>query len=90
MRSLAPLMIIHTEEESALFTNAAPPVNAWWKAEDRIADAPIGTWELVWREWRGDIIHEGWIQRVLEGTPGDFMHYLTRYKGGEPSPLPLQ
>jgi hypothetical protein len=90
IRSAAPLAIIHREDQSAFFTNAAPPVNVWWKAEDRIAEAVVGTWELVWREWRGDIIHEGWIQRVSEGTEGDFMHYLTRYKGGDPSPLPLQ
>lgn len=82
MRVLAPLAIIHKEGESALFTNAAPPVNAWWAAEDR---AELGAWELVWREWRGEEIHEGWVQRLEEGC----MHYLTRYKGGEASPLPL-
>lgn len=88
-RYLSPLAIIHKEDESPFYTNAAPPVNAWWKAEDRITDSPIGTWELVWREWRGDIIHEGWVQRVLFGTEGDFMHYLTRYPGDDFSPLPL-
>lgn len=80
MRPVAPLAIIHTEEP-ALFTNAAPPLNAWWAAEDRAEG-----WELVWREWRGEVIHEAWVQRVSCG----FMHYLTRYKGGEPSPLPLR
>lgn len=90
MRVISPLAIIHAEKEPALFTNAAPPLNAWWAAEDRIADQPAGTWELVWREHYKDSIHEGWIQRVSVGTQGDFLHYLTRYKGGEPSPLPLQ
>ena len=81
MRPLAPLAIIHKEGEPALFTNAAPPVNAWWAAEDRAEG-----WELVWREWRGEEIHEAWVQRLEVGC----MHYLTRYKGGEASPLPLQ
>ena len=84
MRPLAPLAIIHKEGEPALFTNAAPPLNAWWTAEDRVAE--LGAWELVWREWRGEEIHEAWVQRLEEGC----MHYLTRYKGGEASPLPLQ
>ena len=90
MRPIAPLAIIHSENQEGMFTNAAPPLNAWWAAEDRIADQPAGTWELVWREHYKDSIHEGWIQRVSVGTQGDFLHYLTRYKGGEPSPLPLQ
>jgi hypothetical protein len=90
MRPIAPLAIIHPENQECMFTNAAPPLNAWWAAEDRIADAPAGTWELVWREYYKDSIHEGWVQRVSVGTQGDFLHYLTRYKGGEPSPLPLQ
>jgi hypothetical protein len=77
------LAIIHAEEP-ALFTNAAPPLNAWWAAEDRVINQ--GDWELVWREWRGEVIHEAWVQRLSCG----FMHYLTRYKGGEPSPLPLK
>ena len=81
MRPLAPLAIIHKEGESAFFTNAAPPVNAWWAAEDRAEG-----WELVWREWRGEEIHEGWVQRLEAGC----MHYLARYKSGEASPLPLQ
>ena len=86
MRTVAPLAIIHTHEQEAMFTNAAPPLNAWWAAEDRIKDAPLGTWELVWREYFRDDIHEGWVERVSEEG---FLHYLTRYKGGEESPLPL-
>ena len=83
MRPVAPLGIIHADGEPALFTNAAPPLNAWWAAEDRVTDQE---WELVWREWRGEVIHEAWVQRLSCG----FMHYLTQYKGGEPSPLPLK
>jgi hypothetical protein len=90
MRFIAPLVIIHEEDEEPMFTNAAPPLNAWWAAEDRIKNEPVGTWELVWREHYNDTIHEGWIQRVIENTEGDFLHYLTRYKDSEPSPLPLQ
>ena len=90
MRPIAPLVIIHPENQEGMFTNAAPPLNAWWAAEDRIKTEPVGTWELVWREHYNDTIHEGWIQRVTENTEGDFLHYLTRYKDSEPSPLPLQ
>ena len=84
MRPLAPLAIVHRDGETALFTNAAPPVNVWWAAEDRILHSEPGTRELVWREWRGEVIHEGWVMRVKNG----FMHYLTRYK--DRSPLPLR
>jgi len=92
MRPIAPLAIIHTDDQEAIFTNAAPPLNAWWAAEDRIKDSPVGTWELVWRDYNKNDIHEGWVQRVLHSEDrmqGEFLHYLTRYKGGEPSPLPL-
>jgi hypothetical protein len=86
MRPISPMGIIHSAEP-ALFMNAAPPLNAWWAAEDRVVDrgGETGEWEMVWREWRGEVIHEGWVQRLDCG----FMHYLTRYKGGEASPLPV-
>jgi hypothetical protein len=90
MRFIAPLVIIHEEDEEAMFTNAAPPLNAWWAAEDRIKNEPVGTWELVWREHYTDTIHEGWVQRVTQNTECDCLHYMTRYKDSEPSPLPLQ
>jgi hypothetical protein len=78
-------------EEPTDFETSAPPINVWWAAEDKIANDPIGSWALVWRQYYGEMIHEGWVQRVSEGGENvcAFLHYMTRYRGGTPSLLPL-
>jgi hypothetical protein len=92
LRPVSPLAIVCFEgEEPCMFETGAPPINVWWAAEDRIQNSPIGSWELVWRQHCGDMIHEGWVQNVSEGGEDvcRCLHYLTRYRGGTSSPLPL-
>jgi len=92
LRPVSPLVIICFEgEEPELFETSAPPLNVWWAAEDRIANDAVGSWELVWRRHHGEMIHEGWVQSVSEGGEDvcKCLHYMTRYRGGTPSPLPL-
>jgi hypothetical protein len=92
LRPVSPLAIIYyAGEEPTRFETSAPPINVWWAAEDRIKNDPIGSWELVWRQYHGEMIHEGWVQRVSQGRADccACMHYITVYRGGTPSPLPL-
>lgn len=92
LRPVSPLVIICFEgEEPELFITSAPPLNVWWAAEDRIANDAVGSWALVWRQHYGEMIHEGWVQSVSEGGEDvcKCLHYITRYRGGTPSPLPL-
>jgi hypothetical protein len=90
VRPIVPLFTIHAKGDEVAYVSAAPPINVWWRAEDRCADRPRHSWSLVWREWRDDMIHEAWIHRYAENGDGcDFAHYLTRYPGGTTSPLPL-
>lgn len=89
-RPIAPLLTIHVQGDEVDYLSAVPPINVWWRVEDRCADQPLHSWNIVWREWRDDMIHEGWIHRFAENADGrDFAHYCTRYPGGTTSPLPL-
>jgi hypothetical protein len=92
LRLLSPLAIVFLDgEEPTDFETSAPPINVWWAAEDKIANDPIGSWVLVWRKYYGEMIHEGWVQSVSEGGENvcTCLQYMTRYRGGTLSPLPL-
>ena len=60
----------------------------WWHAENAHSHDPVGTWALVWCQWVGPIIHEGWIHRIREEGIA-WTHWQTHYYGSSPSPLPF-
>jgi hypothetical protein len=63
-------------------------LNVFWRAENAHSHDPVGTWALVWRQWVGPIIHEGWIHRIREEGVA-WTYWQTHYYGGQASPLPL-
>ena len=63
-------------------------LNVWWRAENIHSHDPVGTWALVWRQWVGPVIHEGWIHRIREEGVA-WTYWQTHYYGGCASPLPL-
>jgi hypothetical protein len=63
-------------------------LNVFWRAENIHSHDPVGTWALVWRQWVGPIIHEGWIHRIREEGVA-WTYWQTHYYGGQASPLPL-